>query len=192
MRSATPFCCGVPGMVFSILIPCAAQYSLNPPSMYSPPLSDLKHFTFKPKISRETTNLDLEHFEGRSLDHRYKSLVLYQLVNIEESYEESWAKLRIQLPKVNPDCKEKKQRGSAMEHVLDDNFCLKKVFLLLTIHEPCREKGAGNLKVEANFAAWRHPLVISCELLTGNPRLRITLNAETPIGHESNGAVAGE
>ena len=31
-----------------------------------------------------------------------------------------------------------------------------KVFLLLTIHEPCREKGAGNLKVEANFAAlWR-------------------------------------
>ncbi|RVW71942.1 Transposon Ty3-I Gag-Pol polyprotein [Vitis vinifera] len=28
-----------------------------------------------------------------------------------------------------------------------------KVFLLLTMHEPCREKGAGNFKVEANFAA---------------------------------------
>nr|CAN78211.1 hypothetical protein VITISV_038823 [Vitis vinifera] len=48
--------------------------------------------------------------------------------------------------------------------------------------------------------AGRHPLVISCELLTGNPRLKITLNgapaghksAETPIGHESNGAVAGD
>ncbi|RVW11686.1 hypothetical protein CK203_103467 [Vitis vinifera] len=46
----------------------------------------------------------------------------------------------------------------------------------------------------------RHPLVISCELVTGNPRLKITLNgapaghesAETPIGHESNGAVAGD
>nr|CAN80609.1 hypothetical protein VITISV_032600 [Vitis vinifera] len=48
--------------------------------------------------------------------------------------------------------------------------------------------------------AGRHPLVISCELLTGNPRLKIILNgapaghksAETPIGHESNGAVAGD
>ncbi|RVW23334.1 hypothetical protein CK203_100947 [Vitis vinifera] len=79
-----------------------------------------------------------------------------------------------------------------------------KVFLLLTIHEPCREKGAGNLKVEANFAALRHPLVISCEFVKESPRLKITLNginfvdyflnqgapaehksAETPIGHES-------
>ena len=35
-------------------------------------------------------------------------------------------------------------------------FLYSKVFLLLTMHEPCREKGAGNLKVEANFAAlWR-------------------------------------
>ena len=42
-------------------------------------------------------------------------------VKIEESYEESWAKLRIQLPRVNPDCKEKKQRGSVMEHILDDS-----------------------------------------------------------------------
>ena len=42
-------------------------------------------------------------------------------VNIEESYEESWAKLRSHLPRVNPDCKEKKQRGSAMEHTLDDS-----------------------------------------------------------------------
>ncbi|KAL6312532.1 hypothetical protein AAG906_015635 [Vitis piasezkii] len=46
----------------------------------------------------------------------------------------------------------------------------------------------------------RHPLVISCELEKISPRLKITLNgapaghesAETPIGHESNGAVAGE
>ena len=42
-------------------------------------------------------------------------------VKNEESYEESWAKLRIQLPRVNPDCKEKKQRGSVMEHILDDS-----------------------------------------------------------------------
>ena len=35
-------------------------------------------------------------------------------------------------------------------------FLYSKVLLLLTIHEPCREKGARNLKVEANFAAlWR-------------------------------------
>nr|CAN82046.1 hypothetical protein VITISV_016301 [Vitis vinifera] len=48
--------------------------------------------------------------------------------------------------------------------------------------------------------AGRHPLVISCELLKGSPRLKIILNgapaghesAETPIGHESNGAVAGD
>ncbi|RVX10195.1 hypothetical protein CK203_016167 [Vitis vinifera] len=46
--------------------------------------------------------------------------------------------------------------------------------------------------------AGRHPLVISCELEKGSPRLKISLNgapaghesAETPIGHESNGAVA--
>ncbi|KAL6344222.1 hypothetical protein AAG906_035447 [Vitis piasezkii] len=44
-----------------------------------------------------------------------------QLIKIEESYEESWAKLRNHLPRVNPDCKEKKQRGSAMEHILDDS-----------------------------------------------------------------------
>ena len=42
-------------------------------------------------------------------------------VKNEENYEESWAKLRIQLPRVNPDCKEKKQRGSVMEHILDDS-----------------------------------------------------------------------
>ncbi|RVW37075.1 hypothetical protein CK203_084563 [Vitis vinifera] len=123
----------------------------------------------------------------------------------EESYEESWAKLRIHLPRVNSDCKEKKQRESAMKPILDDSPLLySKVFLLLTIHEPCREKGAGNLKVEANFAALRHPLVISCEFVKESPRLKITLNginfvdyflnqgapaehksAETPIGHES-------
>ncbi|WJZ85970.1 hypothetical protein VitviT2T_005476 [Vitis vinifera] len=46
---------------------------------------------------------------------------LDEQVKNEESYEESWAKLRIQLPRVNPDCKEKKQRGSVMEHILDDS-----------------------------------------------------------------------
>nr|CAN77576.1 hypothetical protein VITISV_010413 [Vitis vinifera] len=48
--------------------------------------------------------------------------------------------------------------------------------------------------------AGRHPLVISCELEKGSPRLKISLNGaptghksvETPIGHESNGAVAGD
>ena len=48
MYSTTSFCCSVPEMVFSILIPCAAQYSLNPQSMYSFLLFDLKYFTFKP------------------------------------------------------------------------------------------------------------------------------------------------
>ncbi|KAL6312399.1 hypothetical protein AAG906_019913 [Vitis piasezkii] len=71
------------------------------------------------------------------------------------------------------------------------------LFLLLTMADLCRERKLGTSR--------RHPLVISCELLTGNPRLRITLNginfvdhslnqgapaghesAETPIGHESN------
>ena len=42
-------------------------------------------------------------------------------VKTEESYEESWAKLRIHLPRVNPDCKEKKQRESAMKPILDDS-----------------------------------------------------------------------
>ena len=48
MCSAASFCCGVPRIVFSILILYATQYSLNLPSMYFSPLSDLKHFTFKP------------------------------------------------------------------------------------------------------------------------------------------------
>ena len=42
-------------------------------------------------------------------------------VKSEESYEESWAKLRSHLPRVNPDCKEKKQRESAIKHILDDS-----------------------------------------------------------------------
>ena len=42
-------------------------------------------------------------------------------VKTEESYEESWAKLRSHLPRVNPDCKEKKQRESAMKLILDDS-----------------------------------------------------------------------
>ncbi|RVW78727.1 hypothetical protein CK203_059306 [Vitis vinifera] len=100
-------------------------------------------------------------------------------VKNEESYEESWAKLRIHFPRVNPDYKEKKQRESAMKPILDysrsshfwstfrspNDACYipfqnlgsqqsnalnallySKVFLLLTMHEPCREKGAGNLK----------------------------------------------
>ncbi|RVW44009.1 Retrovirus-related Pol polyprotein from transposon TNT 1-94 [Vitis vinifera] len=42
-------------------------------------------------------------------------------VKTEESYEESWANLRSHLPRVNPDCKEKKQRESAMKPILDDS-----------------------------------------------------------------------
>ncbi|RVW97790.1 hypothetical protein CK203_021188 [Vitis vinifera] len=80
---------------------------------------------------------------GQGLSIHY---IGHQVKN-EESYEESWAKLRIQLPRVNPDCKEKKQRESVMEHILDDSPLLySKVFLLLTMHEPGREKGAGNFK----------------------------------------------
>ncbi|RVW22066.1 putative mitochondrial protein [Vitis vinifera] len=132
----------------------------------------------------------------------------FEQVKNEESYEESWAKLRIQLPRVNPDCKEKKQRESH-EAILDDSPLLySKVFLLLTMHEPCREKGAGNLKMEANFAACEDSSETSISYLLrvceGNPRLKITLNginfvdhflnqgapaghesAETPIRHES-------
>ena len=150
-------------------------------------------------------------------------------VKYEESYEESWANLRSHLPRVYPDCKEKKQRESAMKHILDDSrsshfwstfwspndacyipikaqevnnpmlqtvcnselkrrscshykpitlswrkhfakcceitlllrsdfvaFLNSVMFLLLTMPDLCREKEAGNLKVEANFAAlWR-------------------------------------
>jgi hypothetical protein len=47
MHSATPFYCGVLVIVFSILIPFAAQNYLNPSSLYSP-LSNLKDFIFKP------------------------------------------------------------------------------------------------------------------------------------------------
>ncbi|KAL6319608.1 hypothetical protein AAG906_020685 [Vitis piasezkii] len=78
---------------------------------------------------------------------------------------------------------------------------------LLKLPDICATLEAEHLKMKANFAAlrnsqhlvsfWtprRHPLVISCELLMGNPRLKITLNgapaghesAETPIGHESD------
>ena len=42
-------------------------------------------------------------------------------VKNEESYEESWTKLRIHFPRVNPDCKEKKQRESAIKLILDDS-----------------------------------------------------------------------
>ncbi|RVW65231.1 hypothetical protein CK203_062606 [Vitis vinifera] len=78
----------------------------------------------------------------------------------------------------------------------------KPVFLLLTIHEPCREKGAGNLKVEANFAALLGVCEISqtpffsCKMVInfvdhflnqGAPAEH--KSAETPIGHESPIAV---
>ena len=42
-------------------------------------------------------------------------------VKTEEIYEESWAKLISHLPRVNPDCKEKKQRESVMKPILDDS-----------------------------------------------------------------------
>ena len=50
IRSATPFYCGVPRIIFSILIQLVTQYSLNPLSIYSPPLLDFKHFSFKPVL----------------------------------------------------------------------------------------------------------------------------------------------
>ncbi|RVW20256.1 hypothetical protein CK203_114171 [Vitis vinifera] len=122
-----------------------------------------------------------------------QSHTLILQIKTEESYEESWAKLRSHLPRVNPDCKEKKQRESAIKHILDDSrsqqsnasngvqfgvetkklqplqanhselkeafckvlqitlllrsdfaaFLYSKVFLLLTMHDLCREKEAG-------------------------------------------------
>ncbi|RVW67125.1 Retrovirus-related Pol polyprotein from transposon TNT 1-94 [Vitis vinifera] len=195
---------------------------------------------------------------------------LDELVKNEESYEESWAKLRIQLPRVNPDCKEKKQRESVMKPILDDSrsshfWALSEVQMMQAIYhfkaqevknpmlqtvcnselkrrscshyKPVTLKCCGislllrefrntfvqpTLGKASDFqpwkctslplaSLWRHPLVISCEFVKGNPRLKITLNginfvdhflnqgapaehksAETPIGHESNGAAAGE
>ncbi|RVX10292.1 hypothetical protein CK203_016209 [Vitis vinifera] len=53
---------------------------------------------------------------------KFKVLITTQKqVKAEESYEESWAKLRSHLPRVNPDCKEKKQRESAMKPILDNS-----------------------------------------------------------------------
>ncbi|KAL6314888.1 hypothetical protein AAG906_029105 [Vitis piasezkii] len=91
------------------------------------------------------------------------------------------------------------------------------VEFLLKFPDICDTLEAEHRKLKADFAAlrdyfWtprRYPLVISCELLTSNPRLKITLNgkcyvinfvdyslnqgvparhesAETPIGHESS------
>ncbi|RVW12833.1 Retrovirus-related Pol polyprotein from transposon 17.6 [Vitis vinifera] len=74
------------------------------------------------------------------------------------------------------------------------------------------QKGAGNLKVEANFAAWclqgrifwnyqhlvsfwtprRHPLVISCEFVKGSPRLKITLNGINFVDHFLNQGAPAE
>ncbi|RVX23466.1 hypothetical protein CK203_000885 [Vitis vinifera] len=50
-----------------------------------------------------------------------QEIKLLKQVKTEESYEESWAKLRSHFPRVNPDCKEKKQRESARKHILDDS-----------------------------------------------------------------------
>ncbi|RVW80286.1 hypothetical protein CK203_039157 [Vitis vinifera] len=211
--SYSPKCISSPDSIQTALRPCRVT---TKPTY----LSDYHCYLTKHAIESQewcdAMNIELQALENGTVD-RYKAHFVakgftQQEVKNEESYKESWAKLRIQLPRVNPDCKEKKQRESVMKPILDDSPLLySKVFLLLTMHEPCREKGAGNFKVEANFAARRHPLVISCEFVKGNPRLKITLNginfvdhflnqgapseyksAETPIGHESNGAVAGE
>ncbi|RVW38903.1 hypothetical protein CK203_073641 [Vitis vinifera] len=174
----------------------------------------------------------------------------YSKIKNEENYEESWAKLRIQLPRVNPDCKEKKQRESVMKPILDDSpllyskvspsndartmpregswklqdgsqLCslvagkvpsarMQSSVVLASNEEEVKSLGISmflvNLKhLRVTWAnTWRHPLVISCEFVKGNPRLKITLNginfvdhflnqgppaehksAETPIGHES-------
>ncbi|RVW71872.1 hypothetical protein CK203_058420 [Vitis vinifera] len=65
-------------------------------------------------------------------------------------------------------------------------FLYSKVFLLLTMPDLCREKEARNLKVEANFVALRHPLVISCEFVKGSPRLKIILNGINFVDHSSS------
>ena len=45
LRSATPFCCGVPGAVSWDKIPCSTRKSLNSLSRYSPPRSDQRVFS---------------------------------------------------------------------------------------------------------------------------------------------------
>src|SRR4051812_18316358 len=45
VRSATPFCSGVLGIVYSLLILLSMQYCLNSLEVYSPPLSDLNFRT---------------------------------------------------------------------------------------------------------------------------------------------------
>src|SRR3954462_3571984 len=46
--STTPFCCGVLRTVKCLLMPCCSQNSWNFESVYSVPLSDLRHLIFLP------------------------------------------------------------------------------------------------------------------------------------------------
>ena len=47
MRSATPFCCGVPGTVKCLTIPSFWQTSKKGSDVYFPPLSDLSFLIFQ-------------------------------------------------------------------------------------------------------------------------------------------------
>ncbi|RVW62389.1 Retrovirus-related Pol polyprotein from transposon RE1 [Vitis vinifera] len=171
---------------------------------------EVDKFFIKEKLDDKIVELPKIQSEDQLADIDY-----YSKIKNEESYEESWAKLRIQLLRVNPDCKEKKQRESAMKPILDDSPLLySKMFLLLTMHEPCRKKGAGNLKMEANFAAWLPGKVPSarmqssvvlaineeeetsisylCEFVKGSPRLKITLNGINFVDHFLNQGAPAE
>jgi len=47
-RSTTPFCWGVPGIIYSLLIPCLSQNYLKSLDINSPPLSKRIAFSFLP------------------------------------------------------------------------------------------------------------------------------------------------
>ncbi|RVW59896.1 Transposon Ty3-G Gag-Pol polyprotein [Vitis vinifera] len=136
------------------------------------------------------------------------SVDYYSKIKNEESYEESWAKLRIQLPRVIPDCKEKNSGSQQSNASNGARFGVetKKLHPLQADHSKVLRNQPFVARISQHFCTVRrHPLVISCEFVKGNPRLKITLNginfvdhflnqgapaehksAETPIGHESS------
>ncbi|RVX05168.1 hypothetical protein CK203_020244 [Vitis vinifera] len=79
---------------------------------------------FEPRVDLAWRELayDLWVVYDVRIDRLLDETVTYFIqVKNEKSYEESWAKLGSHLPRVNPDCKEKKQRESAIKHILDDS-----------------------------------------------------------------------
>ncbi|KAL6315644.1 hypothetical protein AAG906_003748 [Vitis piasezkii] len=76
-------------------------------------------------------------------------------------------------------------KGRILHSVAKSPFCCE------MISQPfCTLKDHFAALQNQSFVAKRHPLVISCELLTGNPRLKITLNG-APVGHESADTPSG-